>query len=226
MELVPHSVTAVFAKMEAFDDYLQKWDIPHSGFAVKPNNEIVVYFENQLTEAQHASLAAYAALYTDPEFFLRLSFTRAYTAVSDKTSSPIPKPVQTFIFAYPLEDSDVVLDACKTIVEYHAIDVAAFTPELLAAHPQPTALLEIHDISRNVLIGAVTVDIHDILQAWADKAANNESGPNSIYRTAILSGLRDDFPKYDCVCQVRLAVSCPNVKVRTHSLQYLFYNVL
>lgn len=83
--------------------------------------------------------------------------------------------------------------------------------------------LNITDFSRKTEIVSQTMDISDILSSWKNNGSTT-SIPDPDYKTLQISNLRNQTTNYDCIWNYSLSVSNPNLYVRIHSLQQIYYS--
>ena len=61
---------------------------------------------------------------------------------------------------------------------------------------------------------------------WNADANASGTGSRVDYETFMIQGLRTKVANYDCIWQLKLAVSDPRMSARLNSLQTLYYNLL
>lgn len=179
--------------------------------------DLAVNTTASLTAGELDTLTTLVNDYVDPEVFLVLNSTFTDATWSKVSSSPTLIPVQTFIFTPQSPGGDATFNAFKTILSYTTEDVTAFT-----GVTDCSATLQIYDLTRNVEIASDVIDIMDIITTWQGMG----SGSNTVFRSAMIEGLRNSIANYDCIWQLKISVTNANVIVRSHSIQKLYYNVM
>jgi hypothetical protein len=174
-----------------------------------------------LTDTELATLTTLVADYVDPAVFLTLSsnVTDPFisTPIIDSTSLT---SISTFIKS-SRDPNNGVLNAFKTVFEYSTPDVSVF-----ATGDTTTSLtFQLYDLTNSVELQIVTVDISDIVQTWQTMAQASQTGPQSVFRTFMIEGVRNYISGDDCIWQFKVALSNANVYVQSHSVQSLYYIV-
>lgn len=193
------------------------------GLTTYPELHLIV--SRALTDNELASLTTFMDAYVDPVAFLEFDHTETIALHSHFTTDfdnviadNGQKILQTLIFGYRNENS-TVLDACKTVIEYLA-------PDVTKAPTSASVVLDIYDITRNVLITTQTIDISDVCAEWQAMVSTGATGPRTIYRTTMFTGLMNKNPGYDCIWQIRGSVSDETkFTFRISGLQNIIYNV-
>lgn len=129
--------------------------------------------------------------------------------------------MQNFIFVNQ-NQTNQVLDAIKTIVEYRCDDVTLFSQE----PNNRNFTIEIYDKTREVQITSLTIDLAEIADGWDQQAIDSPNTPGSDWRSLMFTGLHNKTTSYDCIWQLRVSVSNPTFYVGLGSMQNIFYDVL
>ena len=174
-----------------------------------------------LNSAELEILTTLVENYTDPAVFLQLDMTINDASMSDRTSEPVLVAVNSFIFSALNPVGSSTFNALKVILEYSTNDIALFK----IGSTEGTAVFQIYDYTRSVIIKEVEIDITSIFTAW-QTAAQIESGPRYTLKTVMMEGLRNLVATTDCIWQFRLSISNANASVRTTGMQRLYYNLL
>lgn len=200
------------------------WASHYQGLETNP---LVVLSAVELTETQQVALTALIDGYADPAQWLTFDHTTVtpmhshYTTDASNVLSDGLYVLQTLIFANQ-NSFDMVLDAIKTVVEYHCPNPVAFGADTEEGY----ITLQIFDLTRSVVVCSQTVALGQIADDWNALALANSTTPVTAFRTAMFYGIAPMTTGYDCVWQVRGSVSNPaSFTYRINSLQYLFYNV-
>lgn len=213
-------------KLVALDNYIRKnvsWSADFKGLNQDP---ITVSVSRALTQTELADLTTLIGSYTDPAFFLVLDHTESlalhshYTKDIDNIMIDNKNILQTFVFTNRNSDY-LVLDSCKTIVEYTCPNVQNFVNTTSG-----NINVEIYDITRNVSISNKDIDISPIAIQWNLLAQTGSTSGSTIFSSTTFDGLMNKTTGYDVVFQLRSSVSAPSsFDFRLNGLQYLFYSV-
>lgn len=207
-------------KPPAFDAYLRENFPLYEDFSYTDPN-LTIDTTQTLTETELTILTTLVNDYVDPTEFLVLNTTIVNSSWSKAATLPTLTSVHTFIFTPKSPDGTAVFDGMKTIFEYTTSDITAFSGVTGAV-----ATFQIYDYTRSTPISTNNLDISDIVTDWNTQATGGATGSNTVYRSFIAQGLRHQIANYDCIWQFRISVSVPNISVRTHSIQKLYYDVL
>lgn len=213
-------IKAGIVKTFAFEAYLEQNFPQYQDFSYT-DPDLVINTTVVLDGPQLADLQTLVDDYTDPDVFLLLDTTTTDACCSMYTSSPIPENVLSFIFSPVNPVGSSTFNALKTVMEYSTEDISAFAN----GNTSCTVIFEIFDYTRDIQISSNTLDITDILEAW-QTLAQTQSGPQYKLRSFMIEGLRNVIANYDCIWQFKISVSNPNVRVRTNSMQRLYYEIL
>lgn len=203
----------------AFHRYLQTNFAYYSDFTYT-DPDLSITATIVLDGPQYAALQTLVDNYVDPAVFLILDTTTTDACRSAHTSSSTLENVLSFIFSPTNPLGDSTFNALKTVLEYSTDDIALFATGSTAA----TVAFSIFDYSRNVEISSAVLDISDVLAGWQAQAPG--TGPAYELRSFMVEGLRNVIANYDCIWQFKISVTNPNVKVRTNSMQRLYYHLL
>lgn len=182
-----------------------------------------VKMSRTLSPEETTVLANRIAAWTVPDVWYALDRTISYPAFSEFVSQSTPKPTVTFI-NINRRTANYGMNAIKCVAEYRCDDVRAFADTPATA----TATFEVYDVTRDWVMVSTTVDIGAILQKWATEAAaldpnNDLPVPSSVFKSVMLSDLWSKSVNYDTIWQIRVGVDNPNLKIRMHGLQSLYY---
>lgn len=182
-----------------------------------------VKMSRTLTPEETTVLVNRIAAWTVPDVWYSLDRTISYPAFSEFVSEPTPRPTVTFI-NINRRTAEYGMNAIKCVAEYRCDDVRAFADTPATA----TATFELYDVTRDWVMVSTTIDISAIAQKWATEAAaldpnNDVPVPSSVYKSVMLSDLWSKSVNYDTIWQIRASVDNPNVKIRVHGLQSLYY---
>ncbi len=230
---MPYNFTHAIAIPDAFDAHLRStltFASLYQGMSAS-GDQLTIYMSVELTEEQLTELTSVVDNYVDPATYLTLNRTESYALHSHFTADPANVVVdgkfvmQTLIFKNSENTESVALDAIKTIVEYNCPDPVAFYASS-AGQTVGHVNIELYDVSRNLSISNLTVDLNEIADQWNTLGAANNSAPNTKWRSLLFSGLMNLSTNYDCIWQVRGSVSDPaTFDYRINGMQYLFYDV-
>lgn len=213
-------------KLIALDDFIRKrvsWESDFEGLNQDP---ITVSVSRALTDTELADLNTLVASYTDPAQFLvfdhseSLAMHSHYTEDVDNIRIDNKYILQTFVFVNRNSEG-LVLDSCKTIVEYTCDNVQNFVDTTSG-----NVNVEIYDITRNVSISNKTIDISPIATQWNTLAQTGSTSGSTIFASTTFDGLMNKTTGYDVIFQLRGSITNPpNFDFRLNGLQYLFYTV-
>lgn len=164
--------------------------------------------------------------YVDPSVFLQFHHTETialhshFTKDTDISSSDDLSIIQTLIFSANKCNGGDVLDTAKTVVEYYCPNPQLFT------ETSGSIILELYDITRDVIISSQTIDLEEIATNWNTLAASGSTSPNTMYKSFSFTGLMNKTPSYDCIWQFRGVASHASFTFRINGLQYIYYDIL
>jgi hypothetical protein len=187
---------------------------------------LVVSMKSELTTLQLADLTTLINNYVDPAFYLTLDHTNSIALHSHFTTDPDnviiddANILQTFIYTANV-DSNIILDSCKTIVEYYCPNTQSYLNKTTGS-----INVVIYDITRNTSIASQTIPLNEIAVQWNALANSGSTTGNTVYRSTQFTGLKDKNPDYDTVFQLRGTTSDLDFTFRLNGLQYLFYSVI
>jgi hypothetical protein len=188
---------------------------------------LVVSMTSELTELQLSDLTTLINNYTDPEFYLTLDHTTSlalhshFTTDTDNVIIDDKDILQTIIYTASGETSNVVLDGCKSIVEFYCPN-----PQSFLNTTSGSINIEIYDITRNISIANKTIELNDIAVQWNALANAGSTTGNTVFQSTQFTGLKNKNPDYDCVFQLRGNTSNQDFTFRLNGLQYLYYSVI
>lgn len=217
---------ATINKPHAFETYVKAnitWVSDYLRFENQPlNNSVLLFSSRELTPLELQDTTSKIDLYTDPLVSLVFDHTETTTMSTKFTSEEDltmggKKVLQTFIFSKPERD-DVVLDTFKTMIEYNCPNTQDFS-----LVTNPSMVLEIYDITRDVQIIERTIPLNEIETKW--KGMNMTPENDTVFRSSFFGELYYHLPNYDCAWQIRVSVSDPSFRVRLNSLQQIYYRV-
>lgn len=188
------------------------------------DDQLTIQTIEPLSVEQLNSTTSLIVDYVEPAYDLSLSTTESLALQSDYTNNPNlviidnKSVVQTLIFTNRNNEGDV-LDGCKTVLEYNTNNLQNFINTTSGSLE-----FEIYDITRNVSISLMTIDISDIISSWNVLAqTGSTSDNNTVYKSHMFSGLLNKTTNYDCIFQFRMKTSSPDFYVRMNGLQWIFY---
>jgi hypothetical protein len=194
-------MTSPVRKQKAFDSGMKRLFPNNYVGMVQTNKESFVAFHNDLSDQELKQLTEYAETYSDPDVFFDLIRTETHPG-----ASPLGQQTKQVMIFTNRNEPDIVLDSIKSVVEFEKSETCTSSKE--------TAVLKItiYDITRDWRFVHTTLDVSSML------------AENSIkYQTIQLDGLHDKMPNHDCVWQIEAAVDHPDLKIRLHGLQSLFF---
>jgi hypothetical protein len=215
------------AKLIALDAYIRKninWADDFEGLFENP---ISVQVSRELTTSELTALTTLVESYTDPAYFLNFNHTENlalhshFTTDFDNVVIDNKNILQTFIFSNR-NNNGLVLDSCKTIVEYNCPNVQNF-----ANTTSGSINLGISDVTRGITITEKTIDISNIASQWNTLAQTGSTSSSTIFTSTSFEGLMNKTTGYDCIWQLVGNVSdSSKFTFRLNGLQFLFYDVV
>lgn len=213
-------------KVGACDQYIRAnidWVSNFDGISTGP---MTIYTNNPLTDIELTNLTTLINSYVDPAVFLAFDHAETlplhsnFNTDADTDIINQKSVIQTFIYSTLNIRKPTVLDAMKTIVEYNCPNVQNYLNTTTG-----NISLEIYDTTRNVSITTNIIDLNEIAVNWNILAQTGSTEGNTIYRSALFTGLMNKSPDYDVVLQLRGLTSDSKCEFRCHSLQFIYYNV-
>lgn len=205
--------------------YPQDYVCLENNSVIPPTNLIYgvydVKMSRQLNQTEINVLAEQISNWVQPEFWWELDKTFSYPTFSEFINSSIPFPVQTFINVNRRTDT-YGLNSIKTIVEYKCENVGVFANKTTA-----TLKVQLYDVTRDWMMVDIDVPIYFVVSQFRQQAValgENSNVPSSTFRSLMISDLWDKSVNYDTIWQIRMGVTDPDIKIRIHGLQNLYYN--
>lgn len=186
---------------------------------------LVVSMTSELTVSQLNDLTLLITNYIDPAFYLTLDHTTSLAMHSHFTNDQdtmmgTQTVLQTLIYTASI-DTNIVLDSCKSIVEFHCPNLQSYLNKTTG-----NINVEIYDITRDTSIASQTLQLNDIAVQWNILANTGSTTGNTMYRSVQFTGLKNKNPDYDCIFQLRGSASDTSFTYRLNGLQYLYYSVI
>lgn len=195
---------------------------PFYNYSSYTDPELLIDTLEELSPEQLAIVQAHIDAYVDPDVYLELAITSSNTAPSKQTSSNQLTSVLVWILLGTDQTSHMgVFNALKSVLSMETDDITQFVGNTSA-----TVSIELFSITRNVVLVSDTINITDALTSWETKANNNETGKGLFYKAIMYEGLRNHTCNYDNICELKLSVSHPGVKVNLNGLQMMYYHLL
>lgn len=213
-------------KSSVCDEFIRaniNWNDNFNGISTPP---LTIFTNTPLTDNQLADLTTLLNTYVDPVVYLSFAHTETlamhshFTSDTDNVIFDDKKVIQTIIFNSKNNNSTVVLDSLKTIVEYTCPNLQNYINATSGS-----ILIEIYDLTRDISIASKTIDLNEIAVGFHTLAQTGSSQSNTRYRSVMFTGLMNKNPDYDCIWQIRGWKSDDNFDFRCSSLQYIYYSV-
>lgn len=211
-------------RQTAFNEYLTlnvTWVEFFDGVSIS-GDQITVHSTRELTTEEQDALALLVTDYVDPPFYL--VYSDSISAPMETVFSSEPglviggrRVMQTFIFSICDEPAKVI-NSIKTVVEYHCLDVS---------DPPVNGEINVYiwDQTRSVVIADVIIPLSEIQTKWDDMNTQMLTGPDTVFRSLMITGLASLTPDHACVWQIRGSTNSAKFDFKLNGLQTIYYNV-
>jgi hypothetical protein len=187
---------------------------------------IIIYTKVVLPQEKLDILTALVNNFTNPTmYFPGLNHIENYPLQSNSSTSQALKEIYTWVYPGNVTTNtkgtgNYVVNEIKTLIQYETTDVTQFT----SISSNPTAQIQIYDLTRKTVVGTQTIDLTPIITAWQLEATNGKTGYSNNITSILFTDLWNSSANYDCIWQFLISVSIPGISIGLNNLQYICYN--